>query len=106
MYYPVPRARYTMRSFFPILLGMTLILLPALQCRAADPKSCAAMQRELVELRREYHTYAKRDGENRQESVKFDILVEILDKIIDLKRSMRAVNCKIRSRSDDLNRKR
>ena len=61
---------------------------------AVTAKSCSAMQKELAELRAEYQDYATVEGPKR-EGVKFDKLVEILDKIIELKRTMTAAQCPI-----------
>ena len=60
-------------------------------------KSCSAMQKELTQLRAEYHEYATGERD-KGEGVKFDRLTEILDKIIDVKRAMTETDCKIPSR--------
>ena len=70
-----------------------LLVLPVCSDSLAA-KSCSAMQKELAELRAEYHEYATVEGPKGQ-GVKFDKLVEILDKIIELKRAMTAADCKI-----------
>jgi hypothetical protein len=62
-------------------------------------KSCAAMQKELAQLRAEYHEYVTVEGP-KSGGVKFERLVEILDKIIELKRAMTSAQpqCPIPSR--------
>ncbi len=74
-----------------------LLLLHALPGGVAA-KSCSAMKKELAELRAEYHEYAKGEGP-KGEGVKFERLAEVLDKIIDLKRAMTEIDCKIPPRT-------
>ena len=81
-----------------------LILAVAAPCEAA--KSCAAMKKELTELRREYHQYATVKVDDSGEAVKFDKLGEILDKIANLKREMTAEKCQVPPRNPDLKGKR
>jgi hypothetical protein len=62
--------------------------------RPVEAKTCAQMRKELAGLRQEYHRMAG----DRASKPTFDGLAEVLDKILDLKRSMREVNCKIPNR--------
>lgn len=56
-------------------------------------KGCRAMTKELYQLRLQYHrVVSDRDAKTRPG---FDELVEILDKIVDLKNQMRKTNCDI-----------
>lgn len=59
------------------------------------------MKKELVQLRTEYHEYVTTGKAGKSDGVQFDKLVEILDRIIDLKRQMRESNCKIPNRQTD-----
>jgi hypothetical protein len=67
----------------------------------ATAKDCAAMTRELVRLRSEYHDYVSRSSKEPAE-ITFDRLVAILDKIVAVKSDMRKSNeCKIPLRPKD-----
>lgn len=68
-----------------------MLLLPA----QVPAKSCAALKKDLVHLRSEYHKYVTTGKTDKSEGVKFERLVKILDEIIDLKRQMRESNCKV-----------
>lgn len=81
-------------------------VLIAAACPALAARTCAAMKRELSQLRREYHHYATAKGDGSGEAAKFDKLVEILDKIVEIKREMTAEKCQIPPRSQDLKGKR
>jgi hypothetical protein len=59
------------------------------------------MQKELSELRREYHEYAT-TAPGSPEKISFNRLVELLDKIIEVKRAMTESNCKVPPRSKDI----
>jgi hypothetical protein len=87
-----------MRLFFAVLIS-TLIF-PS----ATFAKSCAAMTKELEQLRREYQTYAKSPSA-RSGAVTFEQLVGILDKIVELKGAMRKSNCKVPTRTTPLQKK-
>lgn len=63
-----------------------------------SPTTCAQMGRELARLRQAYHDYAREDAQG-QRNVSFDILAEMLDEIVALKRRMRKSNCKVPPRS-------
>jgi len=63
---------------------VVMIILPS----TAVAKSCAAMTRELEQLRLEYRTYAESPS-TKSGSSTFEGLCEILDKIIELKNDMR-----------------
>jgi hypothetical protein len=54
------------------------------------------MNKELARLRMEYHRQAS--ASSRSGSVSFEELAVILDKIVELKDSMRKLNCEIRAR--------
>jgi hypothetical protein len=57
-------------------------------------KSCDKMTKELAELRIEYTTYAETKS-SKSDSVTFEGLCEILDKIVELKNAMRKAGCKV-----------
>jgi hypothetical protein len=68
---------------------------------AAQPKSCAEMRKELIELRQAYHRLAGgKDDSGKQ--VTFDQLAEIVDKITHIKRAMTEADCKIPTRKQSL----
>ena len=61
---------------------------------ASAQKSFGAMTKELYQLRLEYHQLVNGpDAKSRR--ITFDELVQVLDKIVDLKNRMRRSNCKI-----------
>jgi hypothetical protein len=70
-----------------------LALFLLLPCAAAA-KSCPQFNKELVELRLAYQTYANSPSA-KSGGVTFDGLVEILDKIVALESEMRKANCKV-----------
>jgi hypothetical protein len=78
------------------LLGLATLLDGSVQAAG-----CGEMTKRLARLRLEYHQYVsnpqKKDGEPT-----FDGLVEVLDKIVDLKAEMQKVNCKIPPRTKQL----
>ncbi|MFC1835422.1 hypothetical protein ACFL2Q_11915 [Thermodesulfobacteriota bacterium] len=88
-------SREKMKTALAILTAV--LLLPGM----ATAKSCGTMRKELSELRLEYHQYANGVTE---EEIAFDKLVEILDKIADLKREMQKIECQVRPRDKDLAR--
>jgi hypothetical protein len=56
-------------------------------------KGCRTLTKELYQLRLQYHRLVNnRDAKTR---AGFDELVEVLDKIVDLKNQMRKSNCEI-----------
>jgi hypothetical protein len=63
----------------------------------AGAQNCPAMNKELARLRMEYHRQAA-SASSRTGSVSFEELAVILDKIVELKDSMRKLNCEIRAR--------
>ena len=87
-----------MKIALPVLVFILVITV------TAQAKTCSALRKELAELRREYHTYAI-NGREGSESVGFEKLTEMLDKIIELKRVMRESNCKIPPRKKDIETK-
>jgi hypothetical protein len=82
-----------------VLVLVVILVLPG----TVQAKTCGTMRKELAEMRREYHEYAN-SGREDFEPVFFEKLIEILDKIIELKRVMRESNCKIPSRKKDVER--
>ncbi len=62
---------------------------------------CLKMQKELSELRLEYHDYANGNHDTWGE-VTFEKLSEILDQIVELKGRMRDANCPILPREKDI----
>ena len=64
-------------------------------------KSCGEMTKELEQLRVDYRTYAN-SASTKSDSVTFEGLCEILDKIVELKNAMRKSGCKLppRKRKD------
>lgn len=94
-----------MKSAF-LILCTALISASATSSLAA--KSCAAMKKELAELRREYRQYATSKTAGSGEPVKFERLAEILDKIADLKSEMKNLGdkCLAPPRSHDLKERR
>jgi hypothetical protein len=66
-----------------------LIILPS----STFAKSCGAMTKELEQLRDDYRTYAN-SASTKSDSVTFEGLCEILDKIVELKNAMRKSGCK------------
>ncbi len=82
-----------------ILKLLPTILISTLVCPTVTfAKSCAAMTKELEQLRLESQTYA-RSPSARSGGVTFEQLAEILDKIVELKAVMRKSNCKIPERN-------
>ncbi len=77
-----------------LLISCAILIATPCMNGGAQAKTCAKMQKEIEELRLEYHTYAT-GGEDAQEKPTFEGLVEVLDKIVELKRAMRESNCKI-----------
>ena len=73
-----------------LLALVFLVILPASTCA----KSCAAMTRELGQLRDDYRTYAG-SASTKSDAVTFDGLCEILDKIVELKNVMQKSGCKV-----------
>ena len=64
----------------------------------SSAKSCGKMTKELEELRTEYTAYAENNS-SKTDSVTFEGLCEILDKIVELKNAMIKAGCpKIPSR--------
>ncbi len=78
-------------------LLLTILVSALLFPSVTFAKSCAAMTRELEQLRLEYQTYA-RSPSARSGAVTFEQLAGILDKIVELKAAMRKSNCKIPGR--------
>ncbi len=63
----------------------------------SSAKSCGKMTRELEELRSEYTAYAENNS-SKTDSVTFEGLCEILDKIVALKNAMIKAGCQVPSR--------
>ncbi len=55
------------------------------------------MTKELEDLRIEYRTYAD-NNRTKSDSATFEGLCEILDKIVELKNTMRKAGCKVPAR--------
>lgn len=89
-----------------ILVFVIAAILVAAAAPSQAARSCAAMKKELTELRREYHQYAVSNAGGTGEAVTFDKLAEILDKIVELKREMVAEKCQIPPRNPDAKGKR
>ncbi len=75
----------------------TVLLLCLLLPCAATAKTCPQFNKELVELRTEYQSYANNPSA-KPGGITFDGLVEILDKIVALETEMRKANCKVAPR--------
>jgi hypothetical protein len=74
-----------------LLIFALIISLPSWSLAA---KSCGKMTKELEELRVEYTAYAEANS-SRPDSVTFEGLCEILDKIVQLKNAMIKAGCKV-----------
>jgi hypothetical protein len=91
-----------MKAIKKVCASLFAAALLAAAAPAVAAKTCAAMKKELTELRREYHQYATSKVNESGEAVNFDKLAEILDKIVELKREMTAEKCQIPPRDRDL----
>jgi len=89
------------RNSIGLLVIVAALLAGPVLSEAASGKSCRQMKKELAELRREYHEYAT-TAPGSPEKISFDRLAELLDKIIELKRAMKEVNCEPPPRSKDI----
>jgi hypothetical protein len=78
-----------------LCFSLALLAVPLAPVGRIEAKSCAAMQKELGELRQEYH----RTAVSESPKPTFDVLAEILDRIVELKRSMSGANCRIPDRN-------
>jgi hypothetical protein len=72
-----------------VVVGLAIIL-----GGTAQAASCGTMTKRLARLRAQYQEYAS-TAKSKGNEVTFDGLVEILDKIVDLKAEMRRMNCKV-----------
>jgi hypothetical protein len=77
-----------------LLALVFLIMLPS----STFAKGCGAMTRELGQLREEYRAYAN-SASSKPDAVTFEGLCEILDKIVELKNTMRKSGCKVPPRN-------
>jgi hypothetical protein len=79
------------------LIPLVMLALPS-WTNALD---CPALNKELGRLRLHYHKQAQEAGSGTG-AVSFDELTAILDRIVDLKNSMRRLNCDIPPRHKNL----
>jgi len=75
-------------------LPATLLGLLTLFDSTTQAASCGEMTKKLGRLRLEYHHYVT-NPQKKANDFTFDGLVEILDKIVELKAEMQKTNCKI-----------
>ncbi len=91
---------------FILKLLLTILILVLVFPTVIFAKGCAAMTKELEQLRLEYQTYA-RSPSARSGGVTFEQLVEILDRIVELKAAMiKLPKCKIPERNSPRSGKR
>jgi len=82
---------YLTKTIWILVVLLGLLTLPD---GAAQAESCGQMTKRLSRLRLEYHHYVT-NPQKKADDFTFDGLVEILDKIVDLKAEMQKSNCKI-----------
>lgn len=78
-----------------VALGFLFFAL-AFPC-SSPAATCSSMTKELGRLRLEYHRFVN-GSEAKPDRPAFDDLMEILDRIVEVKAEMRKSNCKIPSR--------